>query len=42
MLVVRYKSAWIGALHRFIEVSIGIVVGLLLTILWPERTKEMT
>jgi len=42
MLVVRYRSAWIGALYRFIEVSIGIVVGLLLTILWPERTKQMT
>ena len=37
MLVVRYDSAWIVALHRFIEVSIGIAVGLVLALLWPER-----
>jgi len=37
MLVVRYNSAWVVALHRFIEVSIGITVGLVLTLLWPER-----
>ena len=37
MLIVRYNSAWIVALHRFIEVSIGIAVGLVLTMLWPER-----
>jgi uncharacterized membrane protein YccC len=42
MLVVRDKSAGIVALHRFIEVSIGIVVGLLLTVVWPEPTKEVT
>jgi uncharacterized membrane protein YccC len=42
MLVVRNNPAWIAALHRFIEVSIGIGVGLVLTLLWPERTKEMT
>lgn len=40
MLVVRYNSAWIVALHRFIEVSIGIVVGLVLTMLWPERQPQ--
>ena len=37
MLIVRYNSAWVVALHRFIEVSIGIAVGLALTLLWPER-----
>ena len=37
MLVVRYNSAWVVALHRFIEVSIGIAVGLALTTLWPEH-----
>jgi len=37
MLVVRYESAWVVALHRFTEVSIGIAVGLVLTMLWPER-----
>lgn len=40
MMVMRYNSAWIVALHRFIEVSIGIVVGLLLTVLWPERQPQ--
>jgi len=25
------------AVHRFIEVSIGIAVGLIVTVLWPER-----
>jgi uncharacterized membrane protein YccC len=37
MLVVRDESDWVVALHRFIEVSIGIAVGLVLTMLWPER-----
>ena len=37
MLVVRDNAAWVVALHRFTEVSIGIAVGLLMTILWPER-----
>lgn len=40
MLVVRYNSPWIAALHRFIEVSIGIMVGLVVTILWPERQPQ--
>jgi uncharacterized membrane protein YccC len=37
MLVVRARSPWITALHRFIEVSLGIAIGLILTALWPER-----
>ena len=37
MLVPRTHSPWIVAAHRFVEVSIGIVIGLLLTALWPER-----
>jgi uncharacterized membrane protein YccC len=40
MLVVRFNDAWIVALHRFIEVSIGIAVGLVLTLLWPERQPK--
>jgi uncharacterized membrane protein YgaE (UPF0421/DUF939 family) len=36
-LVVRTQPAWEVALHRFLEVSTGIVVGLLLSALWPER-----
>ena len=37
MVVDRYDSARVVALHRFIEASIGITVGLILTLLWPER-----
>ncbi len=36
LLVPRTNSAWQMALHRFGEVSIGIGVALLLTLLWPE------
>jgi uncharacterized membrane protein YgaE (UPF0421/DUF939 family) len=36
MLVVRTKPAWVVATHRFVEVSVGIVVGLVLTAVWPE------
>jgi uncharacterized membrane protein YccC len=35
MLVVHGNSPWIVAVHRAIEVSIGIVIGLLLTAVWP-------
>jgi len=37
MLVAHTQSPWIVAAHRFVEVSIGIVIGLLLAVLWPER-----
>jgi uncharacterized membrane protein YgaE (UPF0421/DUF939 family) len=30
------EAPWIAALHRFVEVSIGIGVGLAVTALWPE------
>jgi uncharacterized membrane protein YccC len=40
MLVVRGQSPWVVAAHRFFEVSIGIVVGLLLTGVWHERAAE--
>jgi len=36
MLVGRAKPAWVVATHRFVEVSIGIGVGLMLTAVWPE------
>jgi uncharacterized membrane protein YgaE (UPF0421/DUF939 family) len=36
MLVPRTEPGWIIAMHRFIEISIGIVVGLALTAIWPE------
>jgi uncharacterized membrane protein YgaE (UPF0421/DUF939 family) len=37
VLVPRTGSAWQIALHRFIEVSIGIGVALTMSVLWPER-----
>jgi uncharacterized membrane protein YgaE (UPF0421/DUF939 family) len=36
MLIPRAKPGWVVATHRFIEVSVGIGVGLLLTAVWPE------
>ena len=36
MLVAHTKPAWIVAAHRFVEVSVGIAVGLALTALWPD------
>jgi len=35
MLVTRTSPAWVVALHRFVEVSVGIVVGLVISALWP-------
>jgi len=36
MLVARTQPPWIIAIHRFIEISTGIAVGLVLTAAWPE------
>jgi uncharacterized membrane protein YgaE (UPF0421/DUF939 family) len=35
MLIGHTRPAWIVAAHRFVEVSVGIAVGLGLTALWP-------
>jgi uncharacterized membrane protein YccC len=37
LLVPRSEPAWRIAFHRFAEVSIGIAVALLMTVVWPER-----
>ena len=37
MLVARTESPWGIAFHRFVEVSIGIAIGLLFTAVWPEH-----
>jgi uncharacterized membrane protein YccC len=37
MLVPRTGPAWQMALYRFAEVSIGIAVAVVLTVVWPER-----
>ena len=36
MLIGHTEPAWIVAIHRFVEISLGIVVALLLTAVWPE------
>ena len=37
MLVARSASPWLIGLHRFLEVSMGIAVGLVVSAVWPER-----
>jgi uncharacterized membrane protein YgaE (UPF0421/DUF939 family) len=37
LLIPRTGPAWQIAFHRFAEVSIGIAVALILTVVWPER-----
>lgn len=37
MLVARTQSTWTFAFDRFLEVSAGIVAGLILSATWPER-----
>jgi uncharacterized membrane protein YgaE (UPF0421/DUF939 family) len=39
-LVPRADQAWIIAVHRFVEVSIGIAVGLAITAFWPEHRSR--
>ncbi len=40
MLVPRASHEWAVAMHRFFEVSIGIVVGLALSAVWPEPASR--
>jgi uncharacterized membrane protein YccC len=40
MLVGRTEPAWITAIHRFFEISVGIAVGLVLTAVWPEPQPD--
>jgi uncharacterized membrane protein YccC len=37
MLVARSGQAAVVAAHRFVDVSVGIAVGLILTLAWPEQ-----
>jgi len=37
MLVGRKVAPWVAAEHRFIEVSVGILVGLVITAIWPKH-----
>ena len=38
VLIPRSSPAWIVGVHRFIEVSVGIIVALLVVAIWPERS----
>ena len=38
-LITHDRRPWIVAIHRFTEVSVGIVVALLLTVAWPLPSK---
>lgn len=40
ILIPRNQTALYIATHRFLEVSIGIVVGLAMTSLWPEKKER--
>jgi uncharacterized membrane protein YgaE (UPF0421/DUF939 family) len=42
VLIPRSAPAWIIALHRFLEVSVGIIVALALVALWPEDRARAT
>ena len=37
MLVARATTPWLIATHRFVEVSLGIVIALALSAVWPEK-----
>lgn len=41
VLIPRSNPAWIVALHRFVEVSVGILVALAVTAIWPERQHDL-
>ncbi len=36
LLISHSRSVWVIAVHRFIEISLGIAVGLFMTVVWPE------
>ena len=43
VMLVRYPGpAWVLAVHRFVEISIGIAVGLAITAVWPETDQALS
>jgi len=42
LLAAGNRPIWIVGVHRFIEVSAGIAVGLMFTALWPEAERPQT
>ena len=41
VLIPRSEAPWATALHRFVEVSIGIIVALAVVALWPEHQRPL-
>lgn len=39
LLIAHTRPPWIVAIHRFIEVSLGIAIALLVTLIWPVKPK---
>jgi uncharacterized membrane protein YccC len=40
VLIPRSNAPWVVALHRFVEVSVGIIVALALVAVWPEHQPK--
>lgn len=40
VMLASHTEAGVVAVHRFVEVSVGIAVGLFMTAVWPERVRE--
>jgi len=40
LLITHDRSPWVVAAHRFIEVSLGIAVALLITVIWPTTARR--
>ncbi len=41
LLIPRARAAWITSWHRFLEVSLGIAVALVVTTFWPLKKKVL-
>jgi uncharacterized membrane protein YccC len=40
VMLPRTQGGWTTALHRFLEVSVGIAIGLVINAIWPERLAD--
>jgi len=40
LLIAHTNPPWVVALHRFLEVSLGIAVALLVTMIWPIASQQ--
>jgi uncharacterized membrane protein YgaE (UPF0421/DUF939 family) len=40
LLIPRGRAPWITGWHRFLEVSLGIAVALVVTMVWPRGRKK--